>query len=115
MRYILLSKFQARSKITRIITVFFIIFIQDLYEKFYNKKKRVILTSSKILNFSNNMQNDKISNMLFLNDLNSFEVFQKVRLDFHFHYYKSRSLRDSLFINNVISSSSSITFFLIYT
>ena len=31
-----------------------IIFMQDLYEKFYNKKKLIILTSSKIFNFSIN-------------------------------------------------------------
>ena len=30
----------------------FIIFMQNLYEKFYDKKKRVIFTLSKILNFS---------------------------------------------------------------
>ena len=51
MRYISLSKFQARNKITRIIIILLIIFMQNLYEKFY-KKKRVILTSSKILHFS---------------------------------------------------------------
>ena len=60
MRYALLSKFLfiitrislSRSKITRIIIMLFIIFMQNLYEKFYNKKKRVIFILNKILDFS---------------------------------------------------------------
>ena len=114
MRYASSSKLQARSKITRIITVLPIMFIQDLYKKFHNKKKRVILTSSKTLDSPSSMRPGKTSDMLFLNDLNSSEVFQKVRLGFIFRYHQSRSLRDSLFNNNVISSLSSMTPFLIY-
>ena len=59
--------------------------------------------------FSHRIRPDKISNMLFLNDLNSFDVQRMI-----FHYYQSRSLRNSLFNNNVISSLSSITPFLVY-
>ena len=42
-----LNKPQARSKATRIMTVFPTMYMQNLYEKFYNKEKRVIPTSSK--------------------------------------------------------------------
>ena len=48
MRYASLSRFSF-NKITRIMIVFLIMFMQDLYEKFQNKEKRVILTLSKIL------------------------------------------------------------------
>ena len=51
MRYILLSKSQAHNKITRIIIIFFIIFMQDFYKKFHNKNKSIILTSNKIFDF----------------------------------------------------------------
>ena len=51
MRYALLNKFLF-NKITRIIIMFFVIFMQNLYEKFYNKKKRIIFTLNKTLNFS---------------------------------------------------------------
>ena len=45
-RYALLSKFQVRSKITRIIIMLFIIFMQNLYKKkFHNKEKSVIFTN----------------------------------------------------------------------
>ena len=47
-RYALLSKFI----VIRIIIMLFIIFIQNLYKKFYNKKKRVIFISNKIFDFS---------------------------------------------------------------
>ena len=47
-RYILLIKFI----ITRIIIMLFIIFTQNLYKKFHNKKKLIILTSNKIFKFS---------------------------------------------------------------
>ena len=56
---------------------------------------------------------DKTSGMLFLNDLDSFNV-QKVRSGFIFHYHQNRSLKDSLFSNSAISSLSSMTPFLIY-
>ena len=72
MRYVLLSR---SRRITNPVNVFSIFIIQDLYKKFYNKEKRVIFILNKILNFLNNIQNDKISNILFLNDLNSFKVF----------------------------------------
>ena len=45
-RYVLLSK-PLCNKVTRIIIMLFIMFMQNLYEKFRNKKKRVILTSNK--------------------------------------------------------------------
>ena len=61
-----------------------------------------------------NMRPDKTSNMLFLNDLDSSEVFQKVRLGFIFRYQQNRLPRDSLFNNSVISSLSSMAPFLIY-
>ena len=51
MRYTSLNK-PLFNKITRIIIVFFIIFMQNLYEKFHNKKKRIIFIINKILNFS---------------------------------------------------------------
>ena len=51
-RYVSLSKSQTRNKITRIMIVFLIMFMQNLYKKFYDKKKWVILTLSKILDFS---------------------------------------------------------------
>ena len=38
MRYVSLSK-SSFNKITRIIIMLFVIFMQNLYEKFYNKKK----------------------------------------------------------------------------
>ena len=44
-----------------------------------------------------NIRFDKISNMLFLNDLSLFEVFQKVRLNFIFRYHQSRLLINLLF------------------
>ena len=47
MRYVLLSKSQTRKKIIRIMIILFIIFMQDLYEKFYNKEKIIIFTSNK--------------------------------------------------------------------
>ena len=47
MRYASLSR--PPSKITRIMTVLPTMFMQDLYEKFHDKKKRVIPTSSKTL------------------------------------------------------------------
>ena len=45
----------------------------------------------------NNMRPDKTSNMLFLNDLSSSEVFQKMRLDFMF-LLSSKSIIHELFI-----------------
>ena len=45
-----LNKPQARNKVTRIMIVLSVIFMQNLYEKFHNKKKRVIPTSNRILN-----------------------------------------------------------------
>ncbi|CAF9916932.1 MAG: hypothetical protein ALECFALPRED_010915 [Alectoria fallacina] len=45
MRYALLSK--PSFIITRIVTVLFIMFMQNLYEKFYDKEKPIIFTSSK--------------------------------------------------------------------
>ena len=76
MRYVLLSKLQTRNKIIRIIIMLFIIFMQNFYEKFYNKKKRVIFILVKFLiSRSSNMRFDKTSNILFLNDLNLFEIF----------------------------------------
>ena len=48
MRYASLSK----SAVTRIMIVISAMFIQDLYEKYYDKKKRVILTSSRTLDSS---------------------------------------------------------------
>ena len=41
--------------------------------------------------------------MLFLNDLNSFEVFQKIRSSFFFRYYQNRLLKDLLFDDDDIS------------
>ena len=52
MRYILLSKFQTRNKITRIIIIFLIFTIWNLYEKFHDKKNRIIFILNKIFNFS---------------------------------------------------------------
>ena len=46
-RYAPLSKFQIRNKVTRIITILFIISMQNLYEKFHNKEKLIIFTSNK--------------------------------------------------------------------
>lgn len=53
MRYTSLSK---SRRIKNLITILFIIFMQNLYEKFYNKKKRVIFTLNKILYFSANQK-----------------------------------------------------------
>ena len=52
MRYVSLSIFQAHNKITHIIIILFIIFMQDLYEKFHNKKKSIIFTSNKTFDSS---------------------------------------------------------------
>ena len=62
---------------------------------------------------SSSMRLGKTSNMLFLNDLDSSDV-QKMRSNSVFRYHQSRLLRDSMFNNNVISSLSSMTPFLIY-
>ena len=49
--------------------------MQNLYEKFYNKKKLIILYRIKpLISRLNNIRLDKILNILFLNDLNSFDV-----------------------------------------
>ena len=48
MRYAPLSKLQTRNKVTRITTVLFIIFMQNLYEKFHDKKKLIIFISTKL-------------------------------------------------------------------
>ena len=47
-RYALLSK-PSFNKITRIIIMLFIMFMQNLYEKFYNKEKSISFTSSKTI------------------------------------------------------------------
>ena len=48
MRYVSLSKLQTRNKVIRRITIVLpIMFMQDLYEKFYDKEKLVIFTSNK--------------------------------------------------------------------
>ena len=47
-RYVSLNR-PSFNKVTRIMTMLFVMFMQDLYEKFYDKKKRVILTLSKTL------------------------------------------------------------------
>ena len=52
-------------------------------KNFITKRNKSFLYQIKRLN---SMRFDKISNMLFLNDLNSFDV-QKMRLDFVFRYY----------------------------
>ena len=49
MRYVSLSKPQARSKTTHIMIVLPIMFMQDLYKKFHDKEKPVIPTPNKIL------------------------------------------------------------------
>ena len=49
MRYASLSKPQARSKITRTMTVLPTMSIQNLYEKFHGKEKRIIPTPSRTL------------------------------------------------------------------
>ena len=49
MRYISLSKFRY---IINLIIILFIFIIQNLYEKFHNKKKRIIFILNKILNSS---------------------------------------------------------------
>ena len=49
-KYINLTHF--KSIIIRIKNMLFIIFMQNLYEKFYDKKKRVIFASNKIFDSS---------------------------------------------------------------
>ena len=52
MRYTLLNKI--RFIITRFTIILFIIFMQNLYEKFYNKKKLINFLLNKIFDFSIN-------------------------------------------------------------
>ena len=52
MRYTLLNKI--RFIITRFTIIFFIIFMQNLYEKFYNNKKLINFLLNKIFDFSIN-------------------------------------------------------------
>ena len=49
MLYALLNKPRVRNKIIRIIIVLFIIFMQNLYKKFYDNEKLIIFTSNKTL------------------------------------------------------------------
>ena len=50
MRYASLKLTHFKFTITRIMIILFIIFMQNLYKKFHDKKKSIILTSNRILN-----------------------------------------------------------------